>query len=89
LNFKAVEAGEGGVSAEVAVALPDFVRVGGGDFPDEGDHGALEVKRDLHVEVAHAAEGGDESRLASPPLRPRGAVVEPNEELCNVGGAPA
>jgi len=88
VDFEAVEASEGGVSAEVAVAFPDFVRVGGSDFSDEGDHGALEVKRDLHVEVAHTAEGGDEPRQASPPLRPCGAVVEANEELCDIGGAP-
>ena len=89
MDFEAVEAGEGGVSAEVAVALPDFIRIGGGDFPDEGDHGALEVKRDLHVEVAHAAERGNKSRQASPPLRPCGAVVESSKEVRDIGGAPA
>ena len=56
MDFETVEAGEGGVGAEVAVALPDFVGVGGSDFSDEGNHGALEVERDLHVEITHAAE---------------------------------
>ena len=47
---------EGGVCAEVLVVLPDPVGAGGSDLADEGNHGALEVERDLHVEVAHAAE---------------------------------
>jgi len=55
LDLEAVEAGERGVSAEVAVSLPDFVGVGGSDLSDEGNEGALEVEGDLHVEVTHAA----------------------------------
>ena len=89
VDFEAVEAGEGGVGAEVPVALPDFVGVGGSDFSDEGNHGALKVKRDLHVEITHAAESRHEARQAAAPLRPGGAVVEPDEHLRDFGGAPA
>ncbi|KAL2470371.1 Uncharacterized protein Adt_38507 [Abeliophyllum distichum] len=35
LDFKAVVAGERGVCPEVAIALPDFVGIGGGNLSDE------------------------------------------------------
>jgi len=89
LDFETVEAGEGGVSAEVAVALPDFVGVGGRNLADEGNDGALEVEGNLHVEVAHAAEHGDDAGEASAPLGPGIAVVEAEEDKRNVGGAAA
>jgi len=87
LDFETVEAGEGGVSAEIAVALPDFVGVGGGDLADEGNDGALKVEGDLHVEVAHSAEHGYDAREAAAPLGPGIAVVEAKEDKRNVGGA--
>ncbi|KAJ0443324.1 hypothetical protein HanIR_Chr16g0819511 [Helianthus annuus] len=33
------------------------------------------MKRDLHVEVSHTAENGEESRKTTAPLRPGGDVV--------------
>ena len=89
LDLETVEAGEGGVCAEVAIALPDFVSVGGGDLADEGNDGALEVEGDLHVEVAHAAEHRYDAREAAAPLAPGIAVVEAEEDKRNVGGATA
>ena len=47
---------EGGVSAKVPITLPDPVGVGGSDLVNERNHITLEMERDLHVEVAHAAE---------------------------------
>ena len=60
LDFQAVEAGQGSIGSEITVAFPDLVRVEGSDFANEGNNGALEVERDLHVEIAHTAEHGME-----------------------------
>lgn len=89
LDLQAVEAGEGGVGPEVPVALPDPVRVGGGDLPDERDDGALEMERDLHVEVAHAAEHGDHPREPAAPLAPGGPVVVLEQDGRDLGVPPA
>ena len=60
LDFQAVEAGQGSIGLEITVAFPDLVRVGGSDFADKGNNGALEMERDLHVEIAQTAEHGME-----------------------------
>ena len=58
LDFQAVEVGQGSIGLEITVAFPDLVRVEGSDFADEGNNRALEVERDLHVEITHTAEHG-------------------------------
>ena len=60
LDFQAIEASQGSIGSEITVAFPDLVRVEGSDFADEGNNGALEVERDLYVEIAHTAEHGME-----------------------------
>ena len=88
LDFQAVEAGQGSIGSEISVAFPDLVRVGGSDFSDEGNDGALEVERDLHVEIAHTAEHGDDTWQPPAPLGPSGAVVLAEENESNVGAPP-
>ena len=58
LDFQAVEASQGSIGSEITIAFLDLVCVGGSDFADEGNNGALEVERDLHVEIAHMAKHG-------------------------------
>ena len=60
LDFQAVESGQGSIGSEITVVFPDLVRVEGSDFADEGNNGALEVERDLYVEIAHTAKHGME-----------------------------
>ena len=52
LDFQVVEAGQGSIGLEITVAFPNLVRVGESDYADEGNNGALEMERDLHVEIA-------------------------------------
>ena len=60
LDFRVVEASQGSISSKITIAFLDLVRVGGSDFADEGNNGALEVERDLHVEIAHTVKHGME-----------------------------
>ncbi|KAL2519285.1 Uncharacterized protein Adt_15532 [Abeliophyllum distichum] len=84
LDFKAVVADERGVCPKVAIVLPDFVGVGGGNLSDEWQDGALEMEGDLHVEVAHAPEGSNQTRKAAPPLGPGGKVMMLDENRYNL-----
>ncbi|URD89183.1 hypothetical protein MUK42_27961, partial [Musa troglodytarum] len=79
-DAEAVEAGEGGVGAEVGAALPDAVGVGGGGAGEEGEKGALEVEGELEVEVRDAAECREERREAAAELGPGGAAVVAEEQ---------
>lgn len=79
-DAEAVEAGEGGVGAEVGAALPDAVGVGGGGAGEEGEEGALEVEGELEVEVRDAAECREERREAAAELGPGGAAVVAEEQ---------
>ncbi|KAL2466699.1 Uncharacterized protein Adt_42550 [Abeliophyllum distichum] len=84
LDFKAVVAGERGVCPEVAIALPDFVGIGGRNLSDEWHDGALEMEGDLHVEVAHVPEGSNQTRKAALPLGPGGKVMMLDESRYNL-----
>lgn len=79
LDFQAVEAGQRRVGSQVPVALPDLVSIGRSDLTDEGNDGAFEMERDLHVKVSHSAEHGNDTGQAAAPLGPSGAMVEPEE----------
>ncbi|KAL2525912.1 Uncharacterized protein Adt_10966 [Abeliophyllum distichum] len=84
LDFKAVIASERGICPEVAIALPDFVGIGGENLSDEWHYGALEMEGDLHVEVAHASKGSNQTRKAAPPLGPGRKVMMLDESRYNL-----
>ncbi|WVY97403.1 hypothetical protein V8G54_029554 [Vigna mungo] len=75
LDAEAVEASEGHISAEVGTAFPNSVGVRRGNAANEGNDGALEMKRYLHVEVADSSGGSHNAGKSAAPFGPRKRLV--------------
>nr|GMC88031.1 hypothetical protein PanWU01x14_270530 [Ipomoea batatas] len=66
----------------------DLVRIRRGDFANEWNNGALEMEGNLHIEVAHSPEAGNEAGETPAPLEPGGEVVVLHERRDNVRTPP-